>query len=93
MRPMGMRNRRKNTERKPKPLAARVYHYISMNMTSARCITDYDAVVPGEYGKFIQSSNEIPTGSNVASKEDAASEDGDWVHRVAQSCSTSLMLR
>lgn len=31
----------------------------------------YDAVVPGEYGKLIQSCDQIPTSSNVTGDKDA----------------------
>jgi hypothetical protein len=37
-------------------------------------------VVPGKDGKFVQASDEIPAGSDVAGEEDTKSEDGYRVH-------------
>lgn len=39
-----------------------------------------DSVVPGEDGKIIQSSNQIPPRSDVACYEDPKSEDRERVH-------------
>ena len=65
------------------PLAARVY-------TSSLAVVDMwfdifsftynDTVIPGEYSKLIQTSDEVPARSDVASKEYAKCEDGDRVH-------------
>lgn len=46
-----------------------------------------DAVIPGEDCQLIQAGDEIPTGGDVSSEEDAEGEDGDWVHEVVLSCS------
>jgi hypothetical protein len=43
-------------------------------------------VIPGEYGELIQTSDEIPARSDVASKEYAKREDGDRVHEVMRAC-------
>lgn len=45
--------------------------------------THDNTVFPGENGKLIEASNEIPTGSDVASDEDAEREDRKGVHRSA----------
>lgn len=42
-----------------------------------------DTVFPGKNGKFIKTSNQIPTGSDVASDEDAERQNRKGVHRSA----------
>lgn len=45
--------------------------------------THNNSVVPGKDGKLIKASNEIPSSSDVASYENAKSEDREGVHRSA----------
>ena len=45
-----------------------------------------NTVIPSEDGEFIQSSNEIPARSDIASKEDTKGEDRDGVHEVSSAC-------
>jgi hypothetical protein len=49
-------------------------------------------VVPSKYGELIQSSNQIPPGSNVASYEDPKGEDRERVHESAAIAHTLLSL-
>jgi hypothetical protein len=42
----------------------------------------YDAVVPGEYGKLIQSCDKIPTSSDVTGDKDADRQYGKRLHRT-----------
>jgi hypothetical protein len=39
-----------------------------------------DVVIPSKDGKLIETSDEIPTGGDVSSNEDANREDGERVH-------------
>jgi hypothetical protein len=55
-------------------------------------ITHDDSVIPGKYGELIQSSNQIPPGSNVASYEDPKGEDREGVHESAAIVRTLLSL-
>lgn len=52
---------------------------------------DY-SVIPGKYCEFIQSSNQIPPGSNVAGYEDPKGEDREGVHESAAIVRTLLSL-
>lgn len=45
--------------------------------------THDNTVVPGEDGKLIKSSDQIPPGSNVAGDEYAKGQDGKRVHEAA----------
>lgn len=47
-----------------------------------------NAVIPGEDGKLVQASYEVPASSDVTGEEDTKSEDGYRVHLA-----TSLMSR
>jgi hypothetical protein len=49
-------------------------------------------VIPGKNGELIQSSNQIPPGSNVAGYEDPKSEDRKGVHEEAAIVRTLLSL-
>jgi hypothetical protein len=49
-------------------------------------------VVPGKNGELIQSSNQIPPGSNVAGYEDPKGEDREGVHESAAIVRTLLSL-
>jgi hypothetical protein len=37
-------------------------------------------VIPGEYGELIQTSDEVPAGSDISKEEDSDSEDGERLH-------------
>jgi hypothetical protein len=47
--------------------------------------TDNNTVIPGEDGKFIQASDEIPASGGIPSYKDAKREDGEWVHELPRS--------
>lgn len=42
------------------------------------------SVGPSEYGKLIEAGNQVPSSGDVASYEDAKSQDGEGVHRIAR---------
>ena len=86
----------KNMDNTAKPFVARVYKSSSAvvrYMFSSVSFTYNDPVIPGENGKLIQTSDEIPARSYVASKEYAKREDGDGVHEVMRACQSTTTLR
>lgn len=79
MRSMGRMKRKKKMDRIAKPFAARVWTQIVVlalcdtgavgGMAGKR--THDDAVIPSEYGQFIEARNKVPASGDVASYEDA----------------------
>lgn len=53
----------------------------------------HNTVIPGEDSKLIQPCDEIPSGGNVASDEDAESENGEWVHQSGSRLVTCSLAR
>lgn len=86
---------RKTRLRAAKPLAARVYG-IRRDLVSTFCaysvarraqstrggrVSAYNhSVVPGKDGKLIEAGDQVPSSGDVASYEDAKSQDGEGVH-------------
>lgn len=72
------------TEMATTPFAARVCdNWLADAVSREERSTYNNTVVPGEDGKLIKSSNQIPPGSNVAGYEYAKGQDGERVHEAA----------
>lgn len=77
----GIINKKKKIERMANPLAVRVYQRVLESIESSTWRKSYhDSVVPGEDGKLIKSSNQIPPRSDIASYKDRKSENRKGVH-------------
>lgn len=81
-RTMGMKMERKSVVSKAKPRAARVCHLLVYKSLLGADHTHNYSVFPGKDGQLIETSDEIPARGDVASDEDADSEDGEGVHRA-----------
>lgn len=80
---------RKRTDSAAKAFVARVCRELAISFTyglrlgRGALATHNDTVFPSKDGKFIETSDQIPTGSNVASDEDAERQNRKGVHRSA----------
>lgn len=93
---MGITNKKKNMDRIANPLAVRAYVNCqgrSIYTQNAPLGTHNDTVVPGEDRKFIQSSDQIPPGCDVASYKDPKCEDRERVHRAVATIGALLFVK
>ncbi len=61
-------------------LVALALRHVSSGARRVRRPTYNDTVVPRKYSELVQSSNEIPTRSNITGNENANGQGGESVH-------------
>ena len=98
----GMMRKKKKTERIANPFAVRVCGVLKSAEhipfpLDAQEETYNDTVIPGKDCKLIESGDEIPSGCDIASYEDANRKGGEWVHVFSRldspRCGTAEMRR